>query len=348
MAISGHAHRVVVTSYLEPDLIHMIREEVPEVELVVPGELIPLPKYPGDHALPRALRPREINEWRRHLGDADVLFDFGPVELQMELLSLPRLRWIQATSAGVGQLVRRLGLDEPGAPVVTTASGVHGPALAEFVCWSVIAFNRDFQGMLSNQSHRRWVRGAGRLVRGQTAVVVGLGSIGREVAIQLGHFGARTIGVVRTVAGRKAEELHVDELYSMDALDGLLGLADVLVLSCPHTTETDRLLDERRLRLLSEDSIVVNISRGGVVDESALIRALADHRIAGAALDVVSVEPLAGDSALWDLPNVIVSPHSAATVEGENLAIVQLFLGNLRRFVEGLKLHGAYEAHRQY
>lgn len=342
------SRRVVITTYLEPALVDRLGREFADVEFVYPLRLLPLPRYPGDHSLPRAVAPEARDQWERLLREAEILFDFGPAEFHQQLGALPRLRWIQATSAGVGQFVRRIGLDREGGPVITTARGVHGPALAEFVAMSVIAFNRDLLGTLRNQAARCWVRGAGRLVRGQTAVIFGLGSIGREVARLLTTLGARTVGVVRTLDDRDPAALGVDELHAASALDELLARADVLVLSCPHTEETNNLIDERRIALMRPTALLVNVARGQVVDEPALIRALAERRLGGAALDVAATEPLPADSPLWTLPNVIISPHSASTVVGENEALTELFAANLRAYLGGGELANVLPVGRLY
>lgn len=345
---SAKPRQVLITTYLEPALVDRLSAEFKELEFSYPLPLLPLPRYPSDHRLPQADSPAAIDQWSELLSQAEILFDFGPPQLHLELRKMPELRWIQATSAGVGQFATRVGLDQPGAPVITTARGVHGPALAEFAAMSLIALNRDLQGTLHNQARHLWVRGAGRLVRGQTVVIVGLGSIGREVARLLSFLGATTVGVVRSLDGRTASDLGVDELHSYLELDPWLQLADVLVLSCPHTPETDRLIDARRLKLLRPSAIVINLARGQVVDEPALIRALADSRLGGAALDVAATEPLPGDSPLWDLPHVIISPHSASTVAGENQAIVDIFAANLRAYLQGEELINVLHPGRLY
>ncbi len=340
--------RVLITTYLEPFLVEELRREFGGLDFLYPLALVPLPRYQSDHRQPQASTPAARQEWGSLLKQAEILFDFGPSEFHSELKRLPRLRWIQATSAGVGQFVNRVGLDGEGAPVITTARGVHGAALAEFVAMSLIALNRDLLGTLGNQARHRWVRGAGRLVRGQTVVIVGLGSIGQEVARLLLTLGAKTVGVVRSVEARSASQLGVDELHSYKELDRLLEAADVVVLSCPHTEETDRLIDERRLAMLRPTALLINVARGRVVDEPALVRALADSRLAGAALDVAATEPLPGDSPLWGLPNVIISPHSASTVEGENQAIVDIFSANLRAYLAGQELRNVLQPGRLY
>jgi phosphoglycerate dehydrogenase-like enzyme len=146
------------------------------------------------------------------------------------------------------------------------------------------------------------------------------------------------VGVVRDSGARTAAELGVDVLVSTAGIDELLPEADVVVLATPHTPETHRLLDARRLGLLKPTAILVNVARGDVVDEAALVEALRSGRLRGAALDVFEKEPLPAESPLWDLPNVFVSPHSASTVAAENGWIVDLFCRNLRAYLDGTPL----------
>ncbi|MDA8329851.1 MAG: D-2-hydroxyacid dehydrogenase [Candidatus Dormibacteraeota bacterium] len=340
--------RVLITTYLEPALIEGLRAQLPELEILVPWDLLELPRYDAEHRLPRAESDGAKRTWRELIGSAEILFDFGPAFMHPELGTTTGLRWIQATSAGVGQLVHRIGLDQPGTPIVTTARGVHGRALAEFVVMGLIALNRDLPQTLRDQQARRWVRGSGRLIRDQKVGILGLGSIGREVAGLLGHFGAHTIGIVRSLQGREPAALGVDELHPQSALDELLPRLDCLVLSCPHTPETEGIMDQSRLALLPQSAVLINIARGQVVDEPALIRRLAEQRLRGAVLDVAATEPLPADSPLWSLPNVIISPHSASTVIGENQAIAELFASNLRAYLERRELVNVLDKGRLY
>jgi len=340
--------RVLVTTYLEPPLIEGLRAQFPELEIFVPWDMLELPRYDAEHRLPRADSESARATWSELIESAEILFDFGPAFMHTKLGTTPNLRWIQATSAGVGQLAHRIGLDRPGTPVVTTARGVHGRALAEYVVMGLIALNRDLPQTMRDQRARRWVRGSGRLIRGQTVGILGLGSIGREVAELLGHFGAKTIGIVTSLNAREPASLGVDELHPQAALDELLPRLDCLVLCCPHTPETEGLIDQRRLDLLPQAAVLINIARGQVVDEVALIRRLADQRLRGAVLDVAATEPLPADSPLWSLPNVIISPHSASTVSGENQAIAELFASNLKAYLGGRELANVLDKGRLY
>jgi glyoxylate/hydroxypyruvate reductase len=320
---------LVVTTPLEPDLVQRIRGVDDRVEVTYPADLLATPRYASDHPF-----PAPDDRWEPLLDEAEILFDFGPLELAPTLPARERLRWIQGTSAGVGRFVERVGLLESGV-VVTTASGVHARPLAEFALLAMLMFGKNTLHLTRQQREHRWERHADEEVRGKLVCIVGLGKIGREVARLARALDARVVGAVRQTGSRTAAELGVDELVSTDALDDLLPETDVVVLATPHTPETHHLLDARRLALLKPSAIVVNISRGDVVDESALVEALRMDRLRGAALDVFEREPLPADSPLWDLPNVFVSPHSASTVASENARIVDLFCRNLRAYLDG-------------
>ena len=338
---------VVFTTPLEPELVERIRRSHPEYTFEYPEELIAAPRYPGHHRLPEG-QGEELDRWRALLSRAEVMFDFGPPQLHTELANLPNLRWIQATSAGVGQFVRRVGLDRSPGVVVTTARGVHGRALAEFAVFAMIYFNRDLPEILTDQRLHRWSRRSGHLVAGQEVVIVGLGSIGREVATLARALGARTTGVVRSLDGRTAASSGVDRLLEVGELDSALPDADFLVLATPHTDETEGLISGARLSLLSPSAVLVNLARGTVVDEDALTSALQGGRLRGAALDVFREEPLPPGSPLWDLANVLVTPHSMSTVAGENQLLAQLFSENLERYRHGAQLLNVLRKDRLY
>ena len=326
--------RLVVTTPLQPDLVEQIRGVDERVDVAYPDDLLTSARYPSDHPFASLDTPGARPRWETLLDEAEILFDFGPLELAPTLASRKQLRWIQGTSAGVGRFVERVGLLESDV-VVTTSSGVHARPLAEFALLAMLMFGKNTLHLTRQQREHRWERHADEEVRGKLVCVVGLGKIGREVARLARTLDARVVGVVRDTGARTAAELGVDELVSTLALDDLLPEADVVVLATPHTPETHRLLDSHRLGLLKPSAILVNVARGDVVDEAALVEALRSGRLRGAALDVFEQEPLPAESPLWDLPNVFVSPHSASTVAAENARIVDLFCHNLRAYLDG-------------
>ena len=335
--------RVVITSPLSSENVAAIAAADPRLDVVYERDLIPAPEYPSAHPLPKIVDASAEERWVELLESAEILFDFGPLPLLDRLPDWPRLRWIQATSAGVGQLARRVGLTERRDVVITTASGVHARPLAEFAVLAMLMFGKDVLRYQADQRAHRWQRHAGEEVAGKVVAVVGAGRIGREASRLLGALDAHVVGVVRTVAGRGPADVHADEIAAIEDLDSILPRLDAIVLATPHTPETEGLLDARRIALLPDRAVVVNIARGDVVDEAALAEALAAGRLRGAALDVFTTEPPPDASPFWDLPNVLVSPHSASTVAEENDRIVEIFCENLHAYLAGRPLRNVLD-----
>jgi glyoxylate/hydroxypyruvate reductase len=330
--------RVVITSPLSPENVAAIAAVDPRLDVVYEADLIPAPEYPSAHPLPTLDAPDAERRWVELLEGAEILFDFGPLAIADRLSTWPKLRWIQATSAGVGQFAQRVGLTERPDIVITTASGVHARPLAEFAVLAMLLFGKDVLGYQAEQRQHVWRRHAGEEMTGKVVAVVGAGRIGREAARLLRALDAHVIGVVRTLRDRTPADVHADEIAEVGDLDAILPRLDAVILATPHTSETEALLDARRIALLPERAIVVNIARGNVLDEAALAEALAAGRLRGAALDVFTTEPPPDSSPFWDLPNVLVSPHSASTVADENDRIVEIFCENLRAYLDGRPL----------
>jgi phosphoglycerate dehydrogenase-like enzyme len=340
-------HRVLITTPLAPELVERVRTVDPRLDVVYPEELIASPRFASDHPFPTLDAPGAAERWEELLDEAEILFDPGPLALGDRLAARPRLRWLQSSSAGVGRLAEGLGLLDSDV-VVTTASGPHDRPLAEFALMATIMFGKRTLECVHNQRERRWADYTGEEVRGKTVCVVGLGRIGREVARLHRLLDARVVGTVRELRGRTAADLGVERLEATDALDELLREADVVVLVTPHTEETHRLLDARRIALLKPSAVLINIARGDVVDEEALVEALRDGRLRGAALDVFQQEPLPPESPFWTLPNVLVSPHSAADVPEESERVVEIFVDNLRRYLDGRPLRNVLDKQLLY
>jgi glyoxylate/hydroxypyruvate reductase len=336
---------VLIASYLEPEHVERIGA-VPGVEVMYAPDLLPKPTYQAQHhGQPFARNPQDEARWRALLARAEVLFDFDFTNLERIPALAPRVRWIQATSAGIGEMLARLGLlDSP--ITFTTASGVHASALAEFCVMGMLVFVKDLFRLRADQAAHRWERYCARELRGLTLGVIGLGNIGREVA-RTGHaLGMRVIGTKRTIPAGGVP--HVERVLPPERTGEVVREADVLVVTVPQTAGTKRLLGEEELRSMKRGAILINIARGAVVDEPALIAVLREGHLGGAALDVFAKEPLPADSPLWDLPNVIVSPHSASTVAAENARLTDLFCENLRRYLDDKPLINVFDRERRY
>jgi glyoxylate/hydroxypyruvate reductase len=251
----------------------------------------------------------------------------------------PNVCWIQATSAGIGQFVKQQEYDRRMPKTLfTTASGVHARPLAEYVILAMLTHYKGLQRILDAQKNSFWSRMAGTDLEGRTMAVVGLGSIGCEVSRMAKAFGMRVIG---TDLYPKKES--VDQFYSIDNFREMLPLADVIVLCVPHTKNTEKMFGAVELATTRRDAFLINIARGAVVDELALIKALQSGQLGGAALDVFSEEPLPANSPFWQMPNVIVSPHSACTSDRENLRLTDLFCDNLERFLNNQPLRNVLD-----
>lgn len=339
--------RVLIGSALEPELVQQIRAVDPRLEVIYRPDLLGRPRFPGDHTAPMERTEAQEQEWAQLMAGAEVMFDaYRPSSSELPRRA-PRLRWIQFSSSGVGHLVRLMGLADSNV-VITNVAGIHGAPLAEFVLLSMLFFARDLPRVLADQRLHRWDRFAGQSLKGKTMGIIGLGGVGREVARLARAVGMRVIGTKRSTDGAKPMEFGVDAIFPYDGLHSLLAGSDYLVLSVPLTPETDGLIGEPELASMKPGAVLINISRGAVVDETALIGALQSGQLRGAALDVFAVEPLPQDSPLWDIPNVLVTPHSMSTVTSENGAVVEIFVDNLRRYLAGQPLHHLFDRARGY
>lgn len=247
-----------------------------------------------------------------------------------------RLKWMQTHPAGADRPFYR-ELRERGVKV-TTASGATAVTVAHSALGGLIAINRRFPLLADAQRRHAWEPrvgdGAPRDLKGQTAIVVGLGPIGQHLAGLLKMLGITVIGVRRT----PTPVPPCDETIGYDALAAVLPRTDVLVLCCPLSPVTRRLAGGAVLAAMPRGSLLVNVARGEVVVEADLIAALQSGQLAGAYLDVFEREPLDAASPLWDLPNVIVSPHTASHSLGQPDAVCDIFLDNLARFRAGQPL----------
>ncbi len=280
------------------------------------------------------------------MGEPEVLYtyhaDFSPEQA-------PRLKWVQLSSAGADHLLGKPIMQSDIA--ITTASGIHAVPIAEYVFGSMLAFARRFHLTFPLQQKHEWPKGRwsgllGVELRGATIGIIGYGSIGREIGRIAKAFGMRVLASKRNPAKRDdagyqtpgagdAKMQYVDEVFGPDQLQEMVAACDYVVVALPLTPETRGLVSESVINAMKPTAYFVNISRGEVVDEEALIRALREGRIAGAGLDVFWQEPLPPDSPLYDLPNVILTPHISGATVAYNDRATDLFAENLRRYLAG-------------
>lgn len=337
--------KVLITSYVDPSLVELIRQRVPGAEIIFRQDLLYKPKHATDHTTVPTRTPEQEMEWKKLLGSADVLFDFDHSHVD-DLPDLAHnLKWIQATSAGIGQFVRSKRYAERTNWIFTTASGVHARPLSEFVIMVMLIFAKDYFRLEDQQRKKVWTHFTANELRDYTLGIIGLGKIGREIARVAKAFDMRVVGTKRNAS---VSLKNVDELYPPSELGKVLKQSNFLCISTPHTDETANLIGERELEQLPQNAVLINISRGAVVNEAALLTALQSGKLYGAALDVFSREPLSPDSPFWTIPRVIVSPHSASNSFQENQKIIDLFCDNLTRFMRGDALLNVLDTKKLY
>jgi phosphoglycerate dehydrogenase-like enzyme len=276
---------------------------------------------------------------RSQLPQADVAFT--PFVDRDLFPSLARLRWVQSPAVGVGSLMFPALLASP--VVVTSARGIRARSIAEHVIGVTIALARRLPAAMRAQMAHHWAQaeleGSASGVRsldGLRMGIVGLGSIGMEVVKLAAPFGIRVSGIRRKRENDPSPlPASVDEVLSPDGLPQLLAKSDVVVLAVPHTPETKQLISRTEIDRMMRGAFLINIARGKLIDDSAVIEALRDGRLGGAALDVFTREPLEASSPYWDLPNVIITPHTAGAMQDYWTPLVALFSENLRRFEKG-------------
>jgi phosphoglycerate dehydrogenase-like enzyme len=321
--------RVVIATPLEPELVDRLRAVDEHLDVVFEPELLPPPRWASDHVGDPSFErtPEQERRFSELIASAEIVYGFpreDPAQIPWLVRTATKLRFVQATFAGAGQQLAAAGLAREDVERIAWASsaGVHATPLGEWALFGILALTKGLPRLEADKRERHWAHYPVDEVRGTTVLVVGLGEIGREVARLAEAFGMRVLSTRRNEG----------------ELDELLPRADSVVITLPLTTETRGLIDRRRIGLLKPGAILVNIGRGPVLDEDALIDALRSGRVRGAALDVFPTEPLPPDSPLWELDNVILSPHTAAQSIRENERIVELFADNLRRYLAGEEL----------
>ena len=264
------------------------------------------------------------------------------------LAHAPSLRWVHSAAAGVERLLtpaaRARGL------AITNARGVFSRPIAEYVLLMMLAVSRRLPQLLELQAERTWQPLEGRELRDVTLGIVGFGSIGRAVAELAAPFGPRVIAMRRDPSPRPGEpELPAGvDLRGPEAFGDLLAVSDFIVLALPLTVETEDLVDDRALALMKRTAWLINVARGRLIVERALLRALGEGQLGGAVLDAFRDEPLPATSPFYDLPNVILTPHTSWSSGRVLDGSVELFAENLRRFAAGEPLLNRVDARAGY
>lgn len=320
MAAEHTALTIVLNSPFAEAYARLIRERFPQVHAIVASD------------------PDRL---ARHIEEADVLLASSfPVEL---IDRAKRLRWFQSSAAGVDSLLPIR--DKVSHLTVTNARGIHGQIIADFVMAGVTMLQWDFRRFLREQAERKWNPRYVAPLAEKTLGVVGLGSIGQTVALRAKSAGMTVVGSKRDVS---TPVEGVDRLFPSDALEDLLPLCDFVVLAVPSTQDTIGLIGAAEIARIRPHAFLINIARGNIVVESELIKALQTGAIAGAMLDVFEREPLPENSPLWDMPNVIATPHVAGSPINFTERLFSIFGDNIEHFLNGQPLKNIVDLARGY
>jgi phosphoglycerate dehydrogenase-like enzyme len=294
------------------------------------------------------LFPATRDEVAERIGEADVALGWAVHPANFERAK--RLRWVHVTAAGVGPVLFPALVESD--VVVTNGRGLHSEAMAEHAIGVMLGFARNLHLARDAQRERRWIQSdllvhgpPFRDFRGGTLAMIGLGHIGRAIATRARALGLRVIGVRRHPA-TPPDPAH--EQWGSERLGEALALADWVVLATPLTASTRQLIGAAELGRMRPEAVLVNLGRGSLVDEAALVSALRERRIAGAALDVTEEEPLPAASPLWEMPNVILTPHISGLAPRHWERAMDQFTGNLRHYLAGEPLFNVVDKRAGY
>lgn len=279
------------------------------------------------------------------LAQAEVIY--GVALFPDELLSrAPRLKWVHIGSTAIN-VYQSTDIFESNI-TITNSRGATAVGIAEHVLTFMLMLAKDAPHLVVNKQTRRWERSITTELDQKTVGLIGLGAIGSEVAKRAKCMGMKVIATKRSTTKRESGVLGVDELYPRSDLRQILSESDFVVIAVPLTAETTGMLGEEELRAMRPSAYLINVSRGQVVDQSALIEALEEKRIAGAGLDVFETEPLPADSELWELPNVILSSHIAGSTDKRGQRLIDLFCENLRRYLASEEMLNVIDRKKRY
>jgi D-2-hydroxyacid dehydrogenase (NADP+) len=276
-----------------------------------------------------------------HLAEAEIWF--GSITPKDIVARSPNLRWVQTMNAGINTV---LDTDIMTSRVkLTNASGLHGVPMREMVIHFMLMFVKRAPQCFELQKQRRWETFVPEMINGKTCGILGLGKIGSEV----GKF-ARSIGmrVIALDVQQTAKPRYVDVMYPPKDLNEFLSQCDFVVVALPLTPETTGFIGEAELRAMKPTAYLINIARGQITDDKALLRALKEHWIAGAGLDALSTEPMPPDNEIWVAPNAIITPHVAGISPNYKANVTELFCKNLRRYLNGGRLINLINKKRGY
>lgn len=273
---------------------------------------------------------KEKELWLPHLKDAEIVVGWNAAIREECLKPDSRLRWLQNWNAGVDNMpFAELAKREI---IVTNASGVHPYPISETIFAMMLGLTRKVHLSIRNQMQNKW-QNTGSLgeIHGKTMGLVGVGAIGEETARLAKAFGMKVLGVRRS--GQPSP--YVDRMYDQSRLEELLQQSDYVVVTLPLTKETEHMFGSRQFQCMKPTAYFINIGRGGTTDTAALVEALREGVIRGAGLDVFEQEPLPASSPLWEMEQVIITPHNAGSTENYTERVIEIFLRNLQDYVQG-------------
>lgn len=313
--------KIILNPSVEDALLQKVKETAPDAEVVMVAS--------SDDAVAQ-------------MADTDVVF--GTYNREMVRAGMGTLKWIQTTSAGMDG--SRIPPELKDSDIqVCNASGVHAIQVAEQAFALTMALIRGLHQSVVFQRNHEWKRPVLDDLYNCTIGIIGFGGIGRKYAEQCAAFQSRILAL-DVQGGDKPD--HVEALWDMSRLNDVVEQADIVFIACPHTPETDKLINADLLKRMKKSAYLVNTARGGIVDEAALIEGLKDGEIAGAGLDVFEKEPLSPDSPLWDMKNVFVTPHAAGSSPKRHHRTVGFFCENLKRFMAGEPLQNEIDKNVGY
>jgi D-2-hydroxyacid dehydrogenase (NADP+) len=320
--------------HADDDNLHRIGEVSPKIVVKDASSLI-VAEFQGDNSQKEKLD--------KILAKADILF--GLILPKDLLARAPKLKWLQMMSAGVDRLrdteIWRSKV------TITGVSGIHASPIGEFVLGFMLMLAKDMPRCFRMKQKHEWQRYMPHLLRDKTVGIVGLGHIGSEIARLAKAFGMKVIATRRSVK-KAGKARNVDLLLPQAQMKEMLIKSDFVVLSVPLTPETNHIIGETELKSMKPGAYIINIGRGSLIDEEALIRALDEKTIAGAGLDVTAIEPLPKESRLWEMDNVILSPHVSGGMEDYMGRATVLFCKNLKRYIDGKRLINVIDRKKGY
>lgn len=343
---------VAIAAPLKPEHAELLEQAEPRLRVLYEPDLLPPMRFHADFSGDPEFRRSAAGQKRYEnmLDSADALYGVPDVDAQALRRTVavnPRLRWVHTMAAGGGSLIKAadLGPKELSRVTFTTSAGIHGSSLAEFALFGLLAGAKELPRLQELQTRREWPdRWPMGQIAGSTVLILGLGGIGATLASALQSLGAHVIGSNRSAA----PVAGIDEMVSIENLPSVLARVDAIVSTLPGTDATEGLLNAEIFAAVQPGITMVNVGRGSVVNEAALLDGLNSGAVGFAALDVFEVEPLSPSSALWHHPNVLVSPHTAALTDSEERRIAELFAGNASRILDGETPKNVVDIHEFY